>query len=820
MKRFLDVFCLLGSFVYAAAHGNVSASDFHLKGDFLIGGLFNVHHVSTPANQDRPEVTDCSTQPFLLSSYRRLQLMRFAVEEINNSTDLLPNVTLGYDIFDHCSDTQNFPGIFKLISVDNVIQLHGKPVEQQPKVMAVVGPYTSTEARTLAPLLTMNLIPIVSYGASSSVFSRKQNFPSFLRTLHPNKNPIEAIVSIVQYFHWRWVAFLHVDNDYGNDGRQLFIERIQDTDICLGYTKSIGYLTDYTSMFKQIESQRIGVIIVLVVGWAAEALITSAIRLNVTDKVWIAGEAWSLNKNLPKLKGIESIGTVLGIAEPLVAIPGFSQFIHSTWEKRQCERGEEPMFCNQACSCSGFSAQELVAADPSFSFPVYAAVHAVARALHEILQCRLDGCKKNITVYPHMVLSELKKSNFTLLNDRIEFDENGDPLHKFYSIVFWSHRGEAEEVGIYKFNPSFHFFINNSKIRWYSNDKVPTSLCSPECTVGHAQNQAGIHKCCFTCEICPNGTYVNSTEDPYTCVPCKEAEWSAAGSTSCLLRAVEYVAFTDTESILIIIGACALVLLTVAMSVVFAINYNTPIVRSAGGPMCFLILGCLSLSSMSVFFYFGEPTSSFCMMRTLPFVLFYTVCLACFVVRSFQIVCIFKIAAKIPKLHSWWTKYHGQWLFIAGAFATQALFLLINSTSFPTEPYRDLNFYPDKILLVCGTKLKVASMSLVLLLLLCILCFIFSYMGKDLPKNYNEAKSITFCLLLLVLTWIVFATVFTLYRGKHIHTLNSLAILSSLYSFLWWYFFPKCYMIVFQPHKNTQKYFQGLIQSYTKTISQ
>lgn len=160
-------------------------------------------------------------------------------------------------------------------------------------------------------------------------------------------------------------------------------------------------------MFKQIESQRIGVIIVLVVGWAAEALVTSAIQLNVTDKVWIAGDAWSLNKNLPKLKGIESIGTVIGIAEPLVAIPGFSQFIHSTWEKRECEHGEEPMFCNQACSCSGLSAQELVAADPSFSFPVYAAVHAVARALHEILQCRLDGCKKNITVYPHMVRMQI-----------------------------------------------------------------------------------------------------------------------------------------------------------------------------------------------------------------------------------------------------------------------------------------------------------------------------------------------------------------------------------------------------------------------------
>lgn len=89
--------------------------------------------------------------------------MRFAVEEINNSTDLLPNVTLGYEIFDHCSDTQNFPAIFKLVSVDDVVQVDGKQMKQQPKVIAVVGPYTSTEARTVAPLFTMNLIPIVGF---------------------------------------------------------------------------------------------------------------------------------------------------------------------------------------------------------------------------------------------------------------------------------------------------------------------------------------------------------------------------------------------------------------------------------------------------------------------------------------------------------------------------------------------------------------------------------------------------------------------------------------------------------------------------------
>ncbi|XP_071331858.1 taste receptor type 1 member 1-like [Trachinotus anak] len=313
---------------------------------------------------------------------------------------------------------------------------------------------------------------------------------------------------------------------------------------------------------------------------------------------------------------------------------------------------------------------------------------------------------------------------------------------------------------------------------------------------------------------------MNSTEDPYKCIKCKETEWSEEGSTSCNLRVVEYTPFTDSGAIVIMVGAWALVGLTLAMSILFTINYNTPIVRSAGGPMCFLILGCLSLCSFSVFFYFDKPTLSFCILRFLPFILFYTVCLACFVVRSFQIVCIFKIAARFPMLHRWWMKYHGQWLVITGAFVIQALLLLIGYSCGPPKPYNETLQYPDKIILSCDISLKANSGSVILLIFLSCLCFIFSYMGKDLPKNYNEAKAITFCLLILILTWIIFATVYVLYSGKSIQSLNALAVLSSLYSFLLWYFLPKCYIIIFQPHKNTQQYFQGLIQNYTKTISQ
>uniref|UniRef100_A0A3Q2TYS1 Taste receptor type 1 member 2-like n=1 Tax=Fundulus heteroclitus TaxID=8078 RepID=A0A3Q2TYS1_FUNHE len=797
-----------------------TASQFELAGDYLIGGLFDIHHENERLPREKPESITCSSRPFILSSYRRFQLMRFSVEEINNSTRLLPNVSLGYKILDLCSDTQNFPGVFSLIAGNRFLQPWNDSQRATSKMITVVGSYTSSATLSVAPLFMMDFFPMVSYGAASSVFSSKKKFPSFLRTVHPNKDVIEVVLAILQEFDWRWVSFLHINDDYGRDGRDLFIREIEHTEICLGYTKGLDQNTNYSQVFQQMQSVRIHVAIVFAPEWTAEALIKAAIKHKVTNKVWIAGDAWSLHKELPKENGIENIGTVLGIAEPKMAIPGFSDFIHSFKARSQQEEGMQERFCSQTCNCSSPTAEEIINTDPSFNFPVYSAVYAVAHALHAVLQCDTGSCNRNITADPHRVLKELWNSNFTLLNQRVQFDENGDPYFGSYAIVFWNETGDAERVGFYSYHPSNQFVINRTKIKWHGNGSVPRSVCSEECESGFAKELVGLHRCCFNCEKCQPGSYINSTANPYICSNCSKTEWSEEGSISCHQRVEDYMPFSHGGAVVIMLGALAFVGLAAAVSVLFFINYDTPVVKSAGGPMCFLILGCLSLSSVSIFFNFGKPTTAFCILQFLPFQFFFTVCLACFVVRSFQIVCIFKIAKKFPNILSWWMKYKGHWLVISVAFISQALLLIISYSTEPPNPHSDAELHPDKIIHQCGHNFNSILGPLLLKALLVILSFGFSYVGKDLPKNYNEAKAITFCLLLLIIIWIISITTHQLYSGKSVQVIYAMAVLCSIYSFLFWYFLPKCYIIMFQPQKNTQQYFQSLIRSYTKIVTQ
>lgn len=112
--------------------------------------------------------------------------MRFAVEEINNSTLILPNVTLGYELLDFCSNVLNLPTVLDFISRNGSIDIDDKE-EYLSKIIGIIGPYGSEDTIIIAPLFMMHLIPMVKfytiYFSSQSNKNRLSHVPSSSRIL-------------------------------------------------------------------------------------------------------------------------------------------------------------------------------------------------------------------------------------------------------------------------------------------------------------------------------------------------------------------------------------------------------------------------------------------------------------------------------------------------------------------------------------------------------------------------------------------------------------------------------------------------------------
>lgn len=89
--------------------------------------------------------------------------MVFAVDEINKNSNLLPNVTLGYSLYDNCGAlVVGFSGALSLASGQEEQFLLQKECVGTPPVLGIVGDAPSTFTIATASVLGLYKIPIVS----------------------------------------------------------------------------------------------------------------------------------------------------------------------------------------------------------------------------------------------------------------------------------------------------------------------------------------------------------------------------------------------------------------------------------------------------------------------------------------------------------------------------------------------------------------------------------------------------------------------------------------------------------------------------------
>uniref|UniRef100_A0A8C3NKB8 Uncharacterized protein n=1 Tax=Geospiza parvula TaxID=87175 RepID=A0A8C3NKB8_GEOPR len=770
---------------------------------------------------------------FKSHGYCLAQALRFAVEEINNSTTLLPNVTLGYEIYDTCSESTNFHATLCALARKGRQDVQVLPSFQhyEPQAVAVIGPDSSRLALTTAAVLSLFLIPEVSisYEASTELLSLKQLYPSFLRTIPSDKQQVKAIFLLLQHFGWTWVVLLGSDDTYGRAGLDALQELLTASNVCVAYRGTLPANSDASNpelhnLVQILTDVKVNVTVVFSTRGRVLPFFEVAVQRNITDMVWVASEDWSLAQTVWQVPGIQTIGTVFGMAvekpEPTM-LERFEAW--KMWEEgavAECgssaEAGRESagstrLDCTQCCTGCRALATVPDMYDAQGSFSVYSAVYAVAHGLHDLLGCASGACSKG-TVYPWQLLQNIKEVNFTLYKSRISFDAHGD-IRKGYDIVMWKWLGPkwaSDVIGTFHVNPD-RLSIDPGKILWHTEDGQV--LFFQGCFL-IAELQQSRHKCCFSC-VCEGSM---SSTDPFDCQACGLDEWAPAGSEVCFNRTIEFLSWSEPLSCALLALAVLLMLLITALAVLFALNASTPVVKSAGGKTCFLMLGSLACTCSSLFCYFGEPSRVACLLREPLFAISFTLFLSCVATRSFQILCIFKLNARWPALYEAWMRRQGPVLFVAASTAAQVALCVATEVASPSVPRREYGVRDERVMLEC-TRSAAADAATAYTLLLSAACFALSYAGTDLPAAYNEAKSLTVSLLLhLGCSAAVLCSHGTL-RGQAETVARVLSALGTLAALLGGYFVPRAFVILLRPHQNTAEHFQMVIQEYTRRLA-
>ncbi|XP_004863917.1 taste receptor type 1 member 3 [Heterocephalus glaber] len=810
---------------------------FRMQGDYVLGGLFplglaeetQLHHRTQP---DSSTCSRLSTVGLFL-----VMALKMAVEEINNSSTLLPGLQLGYDLFDTCSEpvVTMKPSLMFLAKVDSRnIAAYCNYTQYQPRVLAVIGPHSSELALITGKFFGFFLMPQVSYGASMDRLSNRETFPSFFRTVPSDRVQLEAMVTLLQYFGWNWVAALGSDDEYGREGLSTFSNLAHARNICVAH-ESLVLLPQADSLrlgkvqdvLQQVNQSQVQVVVVFASARAVHSLFQYSISHSLTPKVWVGSEAWLTSDLVMTLPGIHQVGTILGFVQRGALLPEFFHYV-----KTHLALAADPAFCASLAAerdleedvvgprcpqCDQITLQNLSAGlVQNLSagqlhhqiFATYAAVYTVAQALHHTLQCSPCSCPTQEPVRPWQLLDSMYNMSFSIRGLELQFDDTGN-VDMEYDLKMWvwqSLTPKLHTVGT--FNGSLQLQLTH--MRWHTpTNQAPVSQCSQECREGQVRRVKGFHSCCYDCVDCKAGSYRQNPDD-LTCTQCDQDQWSPERSTRCFPRRPRFLEWGDPAVLLLLLLLGLVLGLVLAALGLFIHHRDSPLVQASGGPLACFGLACLGLVCLSVLLFPGWPGSTSCLAQQPVAHLPLTGCLSTLFLQAAETF----VESELPLAWGAWLRGRLQgpwaWLLVLLLTLVEGALCGWSLTVFPSQVVMDWRVLPREVLVHCHMHSWVGlGLVHVTNATLAFLCFLGTFLVQSQPGHYNRARGLTFAMLAYFVTWVSFVPLLTNVQVLYQPAVQMGAILLCALGILAIFHLPKCYLLLWWPELNTPKFFLG-----------
>ncbi|XP_059844302.1 extracellular calcium-sensing receptor-like [Hypanus sabinus] len=775
--------------------------------------------------------------------------MIFAIEEINQDENLLPGITLGYQIHDDCSAS----AIASQAAL-SLINGEGEVIEYTEcrgpsNVAAIIGCEVSTNSIVTARTIGSFRIPLVSYYSTCSCLSDKIEYPTFFRTIPSDQYQSKILAELVRKFGWTWIGTIRSNTDYGNFGMEGFVEHVEKIGVCIAYSESF-YRTDPPEKIRKIVQVIKQASTKVVVAFAnvgdMRILLNEILRQNVTGIQWIGSEAWvTADLLLPEERVIYLAGTI-GLATRRIEINDLRDYLHNVhpsnfpgnnlvmefWETLfSCsftrDRGRSPENSpSQVRKCTGKEKMDgienayLPAIMDGSSYHVYTAVYSIAHAIHNLLTCvEGDGpfmnntCAHIANFEPWQLLHYLRTVNFTAkTGDTVYFDENGDPVPRYEIVNLQAKfKGGVDIVNVGYYDgsakPGHELLINVGDIMWSTTQNtIPRAVCSESCLPGTRKvSRKGQPICCFGCVDCADGEISNTT-DCTDCIKCPSEYWSNQAKTQCVLKKVEFLSFTEVLGFVLVTLTLLGVWFTLTTAAIFYRYRETPIVKANNSELSFLLLFALLLCFIFSLAFIGQPSGWSCMLRRTAFGVMFVLCISCILGKTILVVVAFKATLPNSTVMYWFGPTQ-QRLGVFILTILQCSVCVVWLSVSPPFPVKNMSHYKDIIILECDVgSLTAFYLVSAYIALLSIVCLVLAFLARKLPDSFNDAKYITFSMLIFCAVWITFIPAYVSSPGKYTVATEVFAVWASSFGLLVCIFAPKCYIILLKPENNTKKY--------------